>query len=102
MDFNTVVRRKRATILTRLEDELLGIDANAGNCFSLSGSGCRIWELIESPMAIGSICERLVAELDVDRQRCITDVIGFVTDLNKCGLVEVASAGDTSPAHHEG
>ncbi len=93
VDANTTVHRKRETIFTRLDDELLAIDADAGKYFSLSGSGCRIWELIESPMSIGSICDQLTAELDVDRQRCAADVMSFVTDLSKHGLIDVDVAG---------
>lgn len=97
MDLNTVVCRRRGPIFTRLDDELLGLDADAGVCFSLSGSGCRIWELIASPISLDSICECLMAELDVDRERCVADVLGFVTDLDKQGLLSVGAAGDTTP-----
>lgn len=98
VNLNTVVRRKRGPIFTRLDDELLAIDAEAGRYYNMSGCGFRIWELIEAPRSIGSICQHIEDELDVEHATCVADVMRFVADLNDLGLVALDSSADASPA----
>lgn len=89
MDVSTVVRRRSEPVFTRLDDELLALDPNVGKCYSLAGSATRVWELIESPIAIGTVRDRLVQEFDVDRDTCLADLLALMHDLDEAGLVSL-------------
>jgi Coenzyme PQQ synthesis protein D (PqqD) len=90
MDLDSVVRRRDEPIFTRLDDELLALDPRQGYCYSLSGVGTRVWELISSPTAIGTVRDRLVMEFAVDEDTCLTDLLGLIRDLDAAGLVELS------------
>ena len=92
MDRNTVVQRRREPIFTRLDDELLALDPKVGRCYALSGTGTRIWELIDSPIAIASVCDRVVAEFEVDQDTCLADVLELMGELDAAGLIELQGA----------
>jgi hypothetical protein len=89
----TVVRRKPERVFTRLDDELLALDAQAGRCYSLNHSSARVWELIEAPTEVSEVCERLTAEYDVEPARCVAEVTELLGRLREEGLIEVQAEG---------
>ena len=95
VDLNTIVCRARGFIFTRFGDEFVAIDPDSGNRYNLNGASDRIWELIEAPSSIGSICEQLVADFEVPHDVCVSDVMAFIAEMRGLGLIEiVTSAGD--------
>lgn len=92
MDLDTVVRRRSQPIFTRLDDELLALDPQQGCCYSLTGAGTRVWELIDEPTSIASVRDRLMAEFAVDESTCSADLLELMRDLDGAGLVEVAQS----------
>ena len=88
VDSSTVVRRRSAVIFTRLDDELLGIDSEAGACLSLNETAAEVWALIESPARIETVCRRMVDTFDVDAAGCLADVLELIDELEAAGLVE--------------
>ena len=85
----TVVRRSKEVVFSRLDDELIAIDADAGYCYSLNESAARIWELLEAPASAHSVCGRLRDEYAVDEATCVADVTQTLDGLRTAGLVEV-------------
>jgi len=67
----------------------LGISERRGYCYALNRSAARIWELIQVPLRIGSICEVLCSEFEVEQDHCAIDVVDFVLAMKAAGLVEV-------------
>jgi hypothetical protein len=93
IESGTVVRRRTEQVFTRLDDELLALDPEAGNCYSLNVSAARVWDLIEAPTEVSRVCERLTAEYDVGRDRCIAEVIELLGELREAGLIEAGAPG---------
>ena len=90
----TVVRRSNEVVFSRLDDELIAIDAEVGYCYSLNESAARIWDLLEAPASAESVCGRLRDEYAVDEATCLADVTRTLDDLRAAGLLEV----DAPPA----
>ncbi|TXG85776.1 MAG: PqqD family protein [Thermomicrobiales bacterium] len=59
-----------------------------GYYFELSEVGARIWSLLQSPASLNSVLESLMAEYDVARSRCETDLMNLIEQLLDRGLVE--------------
>lgn len=58
-----------------------------GNYFHINEVGSRIWELIETPIAVREIVTRLRSEFDVTIQQCEDEVIRFIAQLEHEQLV---------------
>jgi hypothetical protein len=82
-----IVQRSGDWIAARVGDELVMMSAERGQYVGLTGVGARIWELVDSPQPIESICERLVDEFDVAPDVCRADVLEFLEDLAKQGAI---------------
>lgn len=75
---------------TMVDGEIVLMDIEDGKFFSLSGTGRRIWELIEASVPVSGIIAKLVAEYDVNEDECAQQIASLVDDLLSRGLVTVA------------
>ncbi len=88
LDLATVVAASDAVLASPLGGEVVLLEPEAGTYFSLNEVGARIWEILGEPVAVESICGRIVEEYDVDPARCRQDVLRLLSELMEHGLVE--------------
>jgi hypothetical protein len=83
----------------QLHDEWLGIDAEAGFCYSLNRTGGFVWQLLEHPVTLAEICVALCREFEVELEPCRKDVEALLGELEELGLVvrDPGLAGGSSP-----
>lgn len=79
----------RAT--TRLESQVVVLDAERGEYQVLRGTARRVWELLERPMTVDALCTTLAAEYGVTPEQCRNDVLPFLSELQRLGLLNVES-----------
>jgi Coenzyme PQQ synthesis protein D (PqqD) len=85
---DAVIRLKEGPLFTRVDDDLVAVDTQAGLTFSLNKSGARVWELLEGWTTVDAICAQLQREYAVEAARCQEQVRGLVEQLREAGLVE--------------
>jgi len=69
-----------------------------GVYYGLEDVGARIWDLLQRPITVAAIREALVAEYDVEPDRCGHDLRALLGDLAARGLIEVTERGDDGVA----
>jgi hypothetical protein len=74
---------------TEIDEQTVMMDIEQGSYFGLNRTGSRIWSLLAEPITIGDLCDRLLEEFDVPRERCEQQVVGFLESLIDRGLVQV-------------
>ena len=84
-----VVVAAESQVHRRAGDETLVLDIGRGRYYSLSGVGTRIWELIGKPTRVAELRDTLVAEFDIDPERCESDLFDYLRELEAEGLVEI-------------
>jgi Coenzyme PQQ synthesis protein D (PqqD) len=89
-----IVRRQGDWLSAKVGDELVMMSAEKGDYIGLSEVGTRIWELIETPQEIETICAQLQTEYDVSPEVCRVQVETFFNELVKHGAI----AFDPPPA----
>ena len=80
-------QRNTKTVYSKLDDEIVMIDIEIGEYFSLNPVASRIWEMIESPLTLEEICTSLMDEYDIDAATCTKEVEAFITELSKKKLI---------------
>jgi hypothetical protein len=73
-----------------LEDEVAIVHVKEGVYYGLDPVGARIWELIRTPQRVRSIRDALLAEYQVEAERCESDLLQLLQDLRAAGLVAVS------------
>lgn len=86
-DCRTKYIRKSKTISGRLHDELVMMDIDQGKYFSLNPVATRIWELLEKPLTVDDLCMILIDEYEVEMDKCILEVEGYLSEMVRLGLI---------------
>lgn len=74
-----------------LQGEIAILQLREGVYYGLDGVGTRVWELIQQPIRVRDLCDRLVAEFEVEREQCEVDVLKLLDDLNAAGLIRIGN-----------
>lgn len=86
----TVVARNEEKFLSSdLGDELVMMDLENGNYIGLNEVGSDIWQLLETPIKIADVVGKLVEDYDVEKEECEQDVLMYLNEMLKRGLVDV-------------
>jgi PqqD family protein of HPr-rel-A system len=75
---------------TRLDDEIVVMQIDTGDFFSLNGTARDIWQLLDGSRDKASLVEALCAKFGADRESVEADVDAFLGQLRAAGLL----AGD--------
>lgn len=95
VNLNTTLAPAPGHIATELAGEVVIMHMERGLYYGLDAVGARVWELIQEPRTLAAIRDALMAEYDVDAERCEQDLIALVEQLAAEGLIEVNNAPDT-------
>jgi hypothetical protein len=83
-----MVRRQGDWLAAKVGEELVMMSAEKGNYIGLSEVGARIWELIETPRNLDTLCSQLQDEYDdVTPEVCRAEVETFLNELVKHGAI---------------
>lgn len=88
INIDSKVWRMSDVVFSRLDDEMLAIDSEAGYCYSLNESAAMIWELIREPRTVAELCSSLQAEYVIDENKCQEEVLHLLNRLSDAGLIQ--------------
>jgi hypothetical protein len=74
---------------TTLADEVIILGLDDSMYYGLSGTGARIWELLQAPRTLEEIVSTILGEFDVDRDRVEADLDVLLADLQSRGLIAI-------------
>jgi hypothetical protein len=79
--------RKNDAISSKLQEEQVILDIEKGKYFSLNPIATIIWEILEQPLTIESLCEKLLEEYDVEAEKCKLETNAYIQEMVKLGLI---------------
>lgn len=86
---STIVRQSEKQVAADLDGEVAMMSIENGEYYVLDRVASRAWELIEEPVKVGELCAKLMDEYEVDEETCKNDVLAFLAQMNKKGLIDV-------------
>lgn len=93
---DSVVVRNPDQLSGDIGDEVVLLSVEQGAYYQLNQVGSRIWALVESPITIGALVERLSNEFNVTRHDCEAEVFAFLRTLKSERLITIRS-GEPAP-----
>lgn len=87
---NAVVGRTAGVLEAEVDDEIVLLNIEKGNCYGLNKAGSRVWHFIAEPCRVSDICARLMAEYDIDAETCMRQVIELLEQLNSEDLITIS------------
>jgi hypothetical protein len=87
----TIVIRTEGIMTAPVDNEIVLLNLAGNNYISLDAIGRRIWELLETSVRVEDLCRQLGTEFEGTQEQICTDVLSFLEELEREGLVRVAS-----------
>ena len=87
-----MIERKGDWLSARVGDEIMMMSPEHGKYIGVNEVGARIWELIETPNDVATVCEELQREFEVSPEVCKAEVDSFLTEMEKHGAIVVNRA----------
>lgn len=85
--FESIFFRAKGNVSTELEGETVILDINTGVYSGLDPVGTRIWKILENPVTLVQIREKLLQEYDVSPEQCTADLLVFLQKLVNNNLI---------------
>ncbi len=85
---NSIVRRGANQVFCSIDDEVVALSVVRGRYFQVDKIGSVIWDIIEFPISVSDLCNRLTELFDVESSRCELDTLDFLLSMRDAGLVE--------------
>ncbi len=89
IDLTTVLARSTDVVHSETDGGVTMMNVRSGGYFNLASVGARIWSLLEEPMSVGSLCDHLLTEFEVERARCEREVLRLARRMVEEGVVTV-------------
>jgi hypothetical protein len=86
---DTVVVASSELLATTFGEETVILNVSDGKYYGLENVGARLWTLLGKPVTVGALIGTLVAEYEVDPERCRRDVSDLLRRLEAQGLIQV-------------
>ena len=89
---NPFVRKTGEQVSVDIKEETVILHLKSGVYFGLDPVGTFIWNFIQEKKAVTEIMEAILEEFDVGPERGKSDIMTFIKELSKEGLIEVEDA----------
>ena len=86
---DSVVSSIEDIVVSDIDDEKVMMSVENGQYYNLDSVGSRVWELIVKPVKVSELIDALLLKYDVDRETCERDVLAFLSELHKDGILQV-------------
>jgi hypothetical protein len=87
----SVVKRSDGLMSTPIRDEVVILNPLRDTYIGLDEIGRRIWDLLAEPILVQRLCHQVAQEYQGDSLQIPADIIAFVNELHREGLLEVVA-----------
>jgi hypothetical protein len=88
---NTWIIRAEGLMTTGVDQELVILNITRNSYAGLDDIGRRIWDLLATPRRVDDLCRQLNQEYEASREQVRADVLSFLAEMEREGLVHVAN-----------
>jgi hypothetical protein len=93
---DSVVVAAKDQVSCDLDGEAAVLNLATGTYYGLDRVGATIWQHIQTPTCVSDIGEALVTQYEVDAATAKSDLVSFLTDMMREGLVELFDEASSS------
>jgi len=86
---SSVVEAKSEPLAAPLAEGVVILHVEADRYYNLNELGAEVWQLIQQPLMVAEIVERITATHEVDPARCEADIVALLQDMSRAGLITV-------------
>ena len=92
---NKLISRHQDQVSCNLEELVVLLSVQSGKYYHMNAVGSRIWELLQAPQTLKTLCDLLVDEFDISLEQCQDEVQEFIAYLQSNHLVKLTEAPES-------
>lgn len=96
LTLDTLIRQHPDQIAAEADGEVLMMHIESGNYFGLNEVASFIWNRLEQPSTVAELCDAVLADFDVERERCQADALEFLQGMVEDGLAQVVPGDEAA------
>jgi hypothetical protein len=82
-----ISRRKEGLLVSELGKEAVMMDIDNGNYIGLNETGKVIWDLIEEPLKVEDLIEKLVQKYDISKDQCSSETLEYLNRMQEQNIL---------------
>ena len=75
-------------MFTEVGEDIVALNIDDGQCYGMEKVTAAVWRLLETPMSLDSVCERLTEQYAVDASVCRAEIEPLFSQFLSEGLIE--------------
>jgi hypothetical protein len=83
----TYIKRNPEMVTSNIDGEIVMMSIDQGEYYGLDEIGSRIWELLENPITLEQLINKLIEEFEVDEETCKSDTLDFLNQMLEKNIV---------------
>ncbi len=83
-----LIKRPERFVETDIDDEVVVMDLDSGNFFSLKDTALEIWRLVDGSRTSADIVAEIAAAYDLTESELAADIAAFLDQAQAAGLLE--------------
>ncbi len=91
LSLDSRIQRSSEPMQAELDNELVMMSVERGSYYGLDPVGSKIWELLEEPMTVRELIDKLLEIYEVDPATCEKETLEFLASMEKEQLLEKAA-----------
>jgi coenzyme PQQ synthesis protein D (PqqD) len=92
LSVHSIIAAAREQVSCPLGEESAILNLKNSVYYGLDPVGARIWNLLQQPRSVAELRDALLAEYEVEPDRCERDLLGLLEKMCEEGLIQVQSA----------
>lgn len=85
----SIVEAKSEPLAAPLAEGVVILQVEADRYYNLNELGAEIWNLIQQPLRVSEIVEKITETHEVDAAECEADVVALLQDMARARLISV-------------
>jgi len=90
LTLDSVVQRNPEMVAAEMDGEMVMMSIEDSAYYGLNAVGSDLWEAMEKPVSVTTLCDQVTENFEVDLATCQSDVMELLTDLRDRNLVQLA------------
>ena len=92
LSLSSRVKLSENILFREMQGEAVLLNIETGIYFGLDSTGTATWNVMQKQKNVGKIIDSLLQEYEIDPETCREDLLKFLNNLQKNGLLEVHEA----------
>ena len=88
---NSIIQRNEGIVQAEIDGETVMMSIDSGEYYGLDPVASRIWAIIENPLSVQALKEKLLNEYDVSEEQCQSDVLKFLGEMVENNVITLSA-----------